>query len=404
MCTILRALNAPDDESPLGYRALSVESSLHPPRRQAGAMSGKGPLAGIRVIEMHAIGPVPLAGTLLSDMGAEVIKVERPVGADVSSSAAAQTDVLRRGRRSVVIDLRGQEGLRRLLRLIETADVLLEGHRPGVMERLGAGPKVCLERNPRLVYGRMTGWGQDGPLRDRAGHDIDYLAVAGALHPMGYADRAPAPPLNLIGDYGGGTMLLAFGVVAALYERERSGMGQVVDAAMVDGVAFLSSIFHSMLAAGSWTEDREANLLDGGAHFYRAYETADRRFLAVGAIEPQFYAELLEKLELDPASWPQHDRARWPELRERLADLIRTRTQQEWTALFEGSDACVAPANTLTEAVRHPHLVARGTFVEAFGVIQPAPTPRFSRTPGAISGSPPGIGADDDELLGRSKE
>jgi alpha-methylacyl-CoA racemase len=362
--------------------------------RETGAMSGQGPLAGIRVIEMHAIGPVPLAGTLLSDMGAEVIKVERPTSAGGSAAAAARSDVLRRGRRSVVIDLRAPESLGDLLRLVDSADVLLEGHRPGVMERLGAGPDVCLERNPRLVYGRMTGWGQDGPLRDRAGHDIDYLAVAGALHPMGSADRPPAPPLNLIGDYGGGTMLLAFGVVAALYERERSGRGQVVDAAMVDGIAFLSSIFHSMLAAGSWSEDRESNLLDGGAHFYRAYETADGRFLAVGAIEPQFYAELLDRLGLDAAAWPQHDRARWPELRERLAGLIRAHTLEEWTRRFEGSDACVARANTLAEAGRDPHLAARRTFVEAFGVNQPAPAPRFSRTPGAIAGPPPEVGAD----------
>ena len=367
-------------------------------------MSGQGPLAGLRVIEMHGIGPVPLAGTLLSDMGMEVIKVERPTSIGGAAAAAARSDVLRRGRRSVVIDLRAPEGLNDLLRLVDTADVILEGHRPGVMERLGAGPDVCLERNPRLVYGRMSGWGQEGPLRDRAGHDIDYLAVAGALHPMGSADRPPSPPLNLIGDYGGGTMLLAFGVVAALYERERSGRGQVVDAAMVDGIAFLSSIFHSMLAAGTWSEDRESNLLDGGAHFYRVYETADGRYLAVGAIEPQFYAELLERLGLDAAAWPQHDRARWPELRERLAVLIRARTLAAWTHVFEGSDACVAPANTLAEARHDPHLAARATFIEAFGVNQPAPTPRFSRTPGAIAGPPPEVGADGDLLLGAPKE
>lgn len=349
-------------------------------------------MTGIRVVEMQAIGPVPLAGMLLSDMGAEVTVVERPTGTRGGQPVDPTRDILRRGRRTAVIDLRATPGREGLLTLLDTADVLLEGHRPGVMERLGVGPEICLARNPRLVYGRMTGWGQEGPLSGRAGHDLDYLAIAGALHPMGYADRPPSPPLNLIGDYGGGTMLLAFGVVAALYERERSGRGQVVDAAMVDGVALLTTLFHSLLPSGSWTAEREANLLDGGAHFYRVYQTADDRFLAVGAIEPQFYAELLERLSLDPEAWPQYDRARWPELRGLMSGVIRSRKLADWVTVFEGSDACVAPANTLEEAHNDPHLRARRTFVEAFGMIQPAPAPRFSRTPGAIAGPPPASG------------
>jgi alpha-methylacyl-CoA racemase len=342
---------------------------------------------------MQAIGPVPLAGLLLSDMGAEVTLVERPPAVRGGPAGDPERDVLRRGRRSVVIDLRTAEGVESLLALIDGADALLEGHRPGVMERLGVGPDVCLERNPRLVYGRMTGWGQDGPRAGLAGHDLDYLAIAGVLHPMGHADRPPAPPLNLVADYGGGTMLLAFGVVAALYERSQSGRGQVVVAAMVDGVALLSTIFHSLRANGGWTDAREANLLDGGAHFYAVYETADGRYLAVGAIEPQFYAELLERLELDAREWPQYDRDRWPELRRRLAAVFRARPLADWVERFEGSDACVAPANTLGEAPRDPHLAARRTFVEAFGIAQPAPAPRFSRTPGAIAGPPPAVGS-----------
>jgi alpha-methylacyl-CoA racemase len=337
---------------------------------------------------MQAIGPVPLAGLILSDMGAEVTLVERPSGARGRGDGDPTRDLLRRGRRSVLLDLQTSSGRAGLMALIDTADVLLEGHRPGVMERLGAGPDECLARNPRLVYARMTGWGQNGPRSGQAGHDLDYLAIAGALHPMGYADRAPMPPLNLIGDYGGGTMLLVFGVAAALYERERSGRGQVVDAAMVDGVALLSTLFHSLLANGEWTSSREANLLDGAAHFYRVYETSDGRFLAVAAIEPQFYSELLERLQLAPAAWPQYERSRWPALCLRLADLIRSEDLAHWVACFEGSNACVAPANTLEDAPRDPHLAARQTFVEAFGMIQPAPAPRFSRTPGAIAGPP----------------
>jgi alpha-methylacyl-CoA racemase len=351
--------------------------------------SPTGPLGGVRVVEMAAIGPVPLACTLLSDLGADVTRVDRPPGTRGLPVTELSRDILSRGRRSIVIDVRNPAGVSQLLDLVATVDVLVEGLRPGVMERLGLGPDACLARNPRLIYGRMTGWGQTGPRRDRSGHDINYLALTGALHAMGPSDRPPSPPLNLIADYGGGAMLLAFGVAAALFERERSGRGQVIDAAMVDGVAILSALFHSMLSSGAWSIEREANFLDGGAHYYRVYKTADCRFLAVGAIEPQFYAELLERLGLNPSEWPQHDRERWPELREKLAAVIMTRPLAEWVAFFEGSDACVAPVNTFLEAPEDPHLAARHTFVEAFGVVQPAPAPRFSRTPGAIAGPPP---------------
>ncbi len=348
----------------------------------------QGPLVGLKVIEFAAIGPVPFACMLLADLGADVTRVERPAGTRGLRTGDVR-DVVGRGRRSVIIDLHSPDGVESAIELTARADVLIEGLRPGVMERLGLGPDVCLARNPRLIYGRMTGWGQDGPLAARAGHDLNYLAVAGALHPMGYSDRPPAPPLNLVADYGGGGMLLAFGVMSALYERERSGQGQVVDAAMVDGVALLSATFHSLLAIGMWSEQREANLLDGGAHFYRVYECADGRFISVGAIEPQFYAELLDRLGLEPEEWPQDDRDRWPELRERLAAVWRSRPLAEWVDLFAGSDACVAPVNLLGEAPDDPHLAARGTFVERFGVRQPAPAPRFSRTPGAIASEPP---------------
>jgi alpha-methylacyl-CoA racemase len=350
-------------------------------------MAGGGPLSGIRVIEISGIGPIPLAGTLLSDLGAQVTRVDRP--ADVRAATAdAGLDVLSRGRTAVVIDLRQPAGVERLLGMVAESDVLIEGLRPGVMERLGVGPDDCLRRNPRLIYGRMTGWGQAGPLRDRAGHDINYLALSGALHAMGYGDRPPSPPLNLVADYGGGTMLLAFGVACALVERERSGLGQVIDAAMVDGVTSLAALFHSWVGHGDWRPARESNLLDGGAHFYRVYETADHRFLAVGAIEPQFYAELLARLGLDAAGWPQDDAGRWPELRERLADIFRGRRLADWVQVFEGSDACVTAVNTFEEAQRDPHLLARETLVTEFGLVQPAPAPRFSRTPGKIAGPP----------------
>ena len=337
---------------------------------------------------------------LLSDLGATVIRVDRaghvpPAGANLQPGR----DVLARGRRSVGVDLKNPDGLATVLRLVEGADVLLEGFRPGVTERLGIGPDACLDVNPRLVYGRMTGWGQEGPLAPRAGHDLNYIALAGALHPIGPADQPPPVPLNFIGDFGGGGMLLAFGVVCALVERATSGSGQIVDAAMIDGAAIQSAMFHGMLAMGMWTEQRETNLLDGGAPFYRCYTCADGGYVAVGALEPQFYAELLARLDLDPAQWPQHDRDAWPAQAEQLAEVFRTRTRDEWAQVFEGSDACVAPVLTLTEARAHPHLATRATFVEADGTPQPAPAPRFSRTPGAIAGPPVLPGQHTDEIL-----
>lgn len=352
-------------------------------------MTGVGPLGGVRVIEVAGIGPVPLVGTLLSDMGADVTRVDRPPGVRGAASGDPGSAVLGRGRSAVVIDLRQPAGMEEFLTRVEAADVLIEGLRPGVMERLGAGPDRCVQRNPRLVYGRMTGWGQTGPLRDRAGHDINYLALTGVLHAMGYADRPPSPPLNLIADYGGGAMLLAFGVACALFERERSGLGQVIDAAMVDGVSLMAALFHSWVGAGLWRGARESNLLDGGAHFYRSYETADGHFLAIGAIEPQFYAELLARLGVDPRAFPQYDASRWPDLRLKLARIFRGRTLADWMQVFAGSDACVTPVNTFEEARRDPHLLDRATLVTEFGVVQPAPAPRFSRTPSRIAGPPP---------------
>ena len=354
-----------------------------------------GPLAGIRVVELAGIGPGPFAAMLLADLGAEVLRVDRP-----TSARPAWPTVLARGRRSVVVDLKHPDGAGLVLDLVASAAALVEGFRPGVAERLGIGPDACLARNPRLVYGRVTGWGQEGPWRLAAGHDIDYVAVAGALHPIGQAGGPPVPPLNLVGDFGGGGMLLALGVVAALLEAGRSGRGQVVDAAMVDGAALLTAQFHELLAAGLWREERGANLLDGGAPFYGVYETADGRHLAVGALEPQFFAELLRRLGLDAGDLPdQLDRDGWPVLRERLAGLFRTRTRDQWCELLAGTDACVAPVLGLGEAPAHPHNRARGTFVDVGGVTQPAPAPRFSRTPPGPPSPPAPPGAHTDQAL-----
>jgi alpha-methylacyl-CoA racemase len=336
-----------------------------------------GPLQGVRVVELASIGPGPFCAMLLADLGAEVLAVDRP--------GAAQDGwpvLFARGRRRVGVDLKHPDGPGVVLDLVAGADALVEGFRPGVAERLGVGPDECLRRNPRLVYGRVTGWGQEGPLAGSAGHDIDYIALAGALHPIGPAGGPPVPPLNLLGDFGGGGMLLALGVVAALLEAARSGRGQVVDAAMVDGAALLTTQLHELLAAGLWTDHRGANLLDGAAPFYAVYETADGRHLAVGALEPRFYAELLVRVGLAADDLPpQLDRAGWPLLRERLAAVFLTRTRDEWCALLEGTDACVAPVLSLLEAPTHPHNRARATFVEVAGHPQPAPAPRFSRTP-----------------------
>ena len=344
-----------------------------------------GPLDGVRVVELAGLGPGPFCGMMLADMGAEVIRVSRP------GAAPDPYEVAARGRRTVAVDLKDPRGAEVVLRLAEWADALYEGYRPGVAERLGVGPEDCRARNPRLVYGRMTGWGQDGPLAATAGHDIDYIAVAGALHPVGPADAPPPPPLNLIGDFGGGGMLLAFGLVAGILSARATGEGQVVDAAMTDGSALLTAMMHGQLAAGRWTADRQANTLDGAAPFYGTYTCADGEYVAVGAIEPQFTAELLDGLGVpagDPDRQAWYDKASWPRLRDRVATIFATRTRDEWAAVFAGSDACVAPVLSLAEAPHHPHNTARGTFVESHGVTQPAPAPRFSATP-PTPGPPP---------------
>ncbi len=357
-----------------------------------------GPLEGTTVIEVAAIGPVPFGVMLLADLGAEVIRVDRASSVGNPGQEAAMAG-LSRGRRSVAVDLKNPDGLDVLLRLVEGADVLVEGFRPGVAERLGFGPEGCLERNPGLVYARMTGWGQDGPMADRAGHDIDYAAIAGALHPIGRADGPPPPPLNYLADFGGGGAYLAIGVTAALLERERSGRGQVVDVAMVDGAASLTAFFHGLLEMGAWTTDRASNLLDGAAPFYDTYATADGGYIAVGCLEPQFYAEFLDRLGLDPDEWPQFDRERWPEQKRRLAELFAAEPRAHWEERFAGSDACVAPVLALDEAPAHPHIHARGTFTDVGGSVQPAPAPRFSRTPGEAGGPAPEPGDHTDDIV-----
>ncbi|MCC6471909.1 MAG: CoA transferase [Alphaproteobacteria bacterium] len=360
-----------------------------------------GALSGLRVVEMAGIGPAPFTGMMLADHGAEVLRIDRvePAGLGIAETDPRR-DPLGRGKRSVALDLRRPEGAAAALDLIARADAVIEGFRPGVMERLGLGPDACLQRNPRLVYGRMTGYGQHGPLAPLAGHDIDYIAIAGALGAIGPKDGKPVPPLNLVGDFGGGGMMLAFGVVAALLQVARGGPGQVVDAAMTDGAALLTAMFHGLAAMGLWTGTRGANLLDGGAPFYDTYETADGGYLAVGAIEPKFYAALVEGLGLAGADLPaQMDRANWPRLKARIAAAIRGRTRAAWEAVFAGSDACVAPILSMDEAARHPHNRARATFVEAFGLTQPAPAPRIGPAPPPSPGAPPMPGADTRQAL-----
>lgn len=359
-----------------------------------------GPLQGLKVIEMVGLGPAPFCAMLLADLGAEVTRIDRPGGAG-ALGLEPRFDVAARGRRSLAIDLRHPGAAEVVLRGIEQADVLLEGYRPGVMERLGLGPEVCLRRQPKLVYGRMTGWGQHGPLATTAGHDIDYIALTGALHAIGGAGGPPLPPLNYVGDYGGGAMMLAFGVMCALHEAQRSGQGQVVDAAMTDGAALLSAMFHGLKAAGAWSGPRGGNLLDGGAHFYRTYECADGRFVAVGALEPAFHAELLRRLGVDDPDLLEHqmDAARWPAFAQRLAGVFRTRTRDEWCAVFAGSDACVAPVLDFDEAPRHPHHQAREAYIVVDGVVQPAPAPRFSRTPARAPRGPAANGAHSSAVL-----
>ena len=359
-----------------------------------------GPLAGIRVIEITGIGPGPFCAMMLSDMGADVVRVDRADSVQGGDPALPPADLLARGRRSIGVDLKSPEGVEVVLGLVESADALLEGFRPGVAERLGIGPDTCLARNPRLVYGRMTGWGQDGPYASAAGHDINYISLAGALEPIGRRGEAPVPPLNLVGDFGGGGMLLAFGLACGIVEAQRSGRGQVVDAAMVDGAAALMTMTHSFRAMGVWDDVRGTNMLDTGAPFYDVYETADGQYVSIGSIEPQFYAELLRLTGLDGVELPwQHDKAQWPAMKERFAALFRTKTRAEWCELMEGTDVCFAPVLSIPEAIEHPHNVARGTFVEVAGIPQPGPAPRFSRTPAEIQSPPAHAGQHTDEIL-----
>lgn len=352
-----------------------------------------GPLAGVKVLEIEAIGPVPWTGMMLADMGADVLRVDRPAPPDMGVERDDRYQLAQRGRRAVIADLKTPGGVEAVLHLVSRADVLIEGMRPGVMERLGLGPDACFAANPALVYGRMTGWGQEGPLASAVGHDINYIGLAGVLGAIGTPDRPPPVPLNLVGDYGGGGMLLAYGVLAALLEARQSGQGQVVDAAMIDGSLSMMAPVLGRHQGGEWLAQRGANLLDGGAPFYATYTCADGKFVAVGAIEPRFYRALLQGLELDPATLPaQMDRAAWPPLRARFTALFLQRTRDQWCERFEGTQACVTPVLLVDELPSHPHLAQRGNFVEVEGVLHPAPAPRLSRTPGAITRGPVGRG------------
>ncbi|MFE9598763.1 CaiB/BaiF CoA transferase family protein [Streptomyces hokutonensis] len=362
----------------------------------AATTPGHGPLSGVRVVELAGIGPGPFAAMLLADLGADVVRVDRPGGPGLG--VAPEHDITNRNKRSVLVDLKAPDGPARVLDLVERADILIEGNRPGVTERLGVGPEACHARNPRLVYGRMTGWGQDGPLADRAGHDIAYIALTGTLGMIGSPGEPPPAPANLLGDYAGGSLYLVVGVLAALHHARVTGTGQVVDAAIVDGTAHLSAMIHGMLSAGHWQDRRAANLLDGGCPYYGTYETADGKHMAVGALEPQFYDEFTRLLGLADFAEARRDWTRWGELREAVAARFRSRTRDEWTVVFEGTDACVAPVLSLREAPKHPHLVARGTFTEHGGITQPAPAPRFSETPTSVRGGPALPGADTSDV------
>ncbi|MFD4644924.1 CaiB/BaiF CoA transferase family protein [Streptomyces sp. NPDC058441] len=355
-------------------------------------MANSGPLAGVRVVELAGIGPGPFAAMLLADLGADVVRVDRPGGAGLAIDP--EYDITNRNKRSVIIDLKADDGPARVLDLVAKAGVLIEGYRPGVAERLGVGPDACHARNPRLVYGRMTGWGQEGPLAQRAGHDIAYIALTGTLGMIGKPDEPPTVPANLVGDFAGGSLYLVVGILAALHHARDTGAGQVVDAAIVDGASHLAAMIHGMLAAGGWQDRRGSNLLDGGCPFYGTYETSDGKYMAVGALEQQFYDEFIALLGIDGTAPARKDLARWGELRDAVAARFKSRTREEWTAVFEGSDACVAPVLSLREAPGHPHLAARGTFTDHGGITQPAPAPRFSATPTAVRSGPAQPGAD----------
>jgi len=359
-----------------------------------------GPLSGLRVLEIESIGPVPWAGMMLSDWGADVLRVDRPDPPDMGEPRDVRHEVTQRGRRSLVVDLKRPEGVQEVLQLVARADLLLEGMRPGVMERLGLGPEVCLACNPRLVYGRMTGWGQDGPLAKAAGHDLNYIALSGALHAIGRQGGGPEIPLNLIGDFGGGSMYLTFGILCALFEARGSGQGQVVDAAMIDGSTSLMSMIYGAFAAGYWKDERGSNRLDSGAPWYEVYETSDGKWVAVGSTEHTFYVNTLRVLGLDAADFgDQHDRAAWPAIKDAMRRAFKARTRDQWVEMFEGTETCFSPVLSLAEAPQDPHQRARGNFVEVAGVLQPAPTPRFSRSRGAIRRAPPEVGEHTDEVL-----
>ncbi|MEM5517579.1 CaiB/BaiF CoA-transferase family protein [Henriciella sp. AS95] len=356
-----------------------------------------GPLTGTKIVEFQGIGPGPFCGMLLSDLGADVVRIDR---AGSGGRPASPANVESRGRRSIALNLKDPADVETALKLIEKADGLIEGFRPGVMERLGLGPDIALDRNPKLAYGRMTGWGQFGPLSQAAGHDLNYIALTGALGAMGRKGEKPYPPLNLIGDYGGGALYLAFGLLAAILHARSGGEGQVVDVAMTDGAASLASMFYGMRAMGVWTDEREDNLLDGGAHFYDCYETSDGKYVSIGSIEPQFYALLLEKAGLTDSEFQsQMDRSKWPTLSEKLAEVIKTKSRDEWCDIMEGTDVCFAPVLSLAEAPSHPHNVARETFIEIGGVVQPAPAPRFSKTPGEVQRPPATPGTHNEEII-----
>jgi alpha-methylacyl-CoA racemase len=355
-----------------------------------------GPLSGLKIVEVSGIGPGPFCGMMLADMGADVVCVDRAAKPLIDPA----TDCARRGKRSIVLDLKSPEGRETFFALVEKADALLEGFRPGVMEKAGLGPEECMALNPRLIYGRMTGWGQTGPLSQAAGHDINYISLTGSLHAIGRKGEKPVPPLNLVGDFGGGSMFLAFGIVCALLEAEKSGIGQVVDAAMTDGSALLMAMFHSFDAQKQWNPERGMNLLDGGAHFYDVYETSDGKFISIGSIEPQFYALLLEKAGLDTEEFAdQHDIRLWPDFKRRLEAVFKTRSRDEWCELMEGTDVCFAPVLDLHEAPQHPHNRARETYIEIGGMTQPAPAPRFSRTKPEVRHPSHMPGADIDTVL-----
>lgn len=359
-----------------------------------------GPLSGVKIVEFGGIGPPPMCAMLLADMGADVLRIDRTQASGLGFPVAPRFAVMDRSRRSVAIDLKTSQGIDAVLRLLDQADALVEGFRPGVLERLGLGPEVCLQRNPRLVYGRVTGWGQTGPLAHAAGHDINYIALTGAAYAIGRRGQPPTPPLNLVGDFGGGALYLALGIVAALFEAQRSGRGQIVDAGMVDGAASLMASIYGLYAAGLINNRRGENLVDSGSHFYNVYETADGQFISIAAIEAKFYAELLQRLGLEHEPLPgQMAREHWPQLQERLTTLFRTKTREEWCALLEGTDVCFAPVLSMDEAPHHPHNTSRGTFIEIDGVMQPAPAPRFSRTPSYVQRPPAAPGEHTEEGL-----